>query len=94
MHLFLKTMYRRQLGGRHFFILVLLGTAESRQVYYKSSGHLDSVIVYFNVYGRMNKNLVPYLLGLYPHMSNLVNRDGSITFKALKAAYSLAETSL
>ena len=26
-------------------------------------------------------------------MSNLVNRDGSITFKVLKAVYSLAEAS-
>ena len=46
-----------------------------------------------NVYGRMNKKLVPYLLRLYPHMSNLVNRDGSITFKVLKAVYGLAEAS-
>ena len=42
-----------------------------------------------NVYGRMNKKLVPYLLRLYPHMSNLVNRDSSITFKVLKAVYGL-----
>ena len=37
-----------------------------------------------NVYGRISKKLVPYLLRLYPHLSNLVNRDGLITFKVLK----------
>ena len=41
----------------------------------------------------MSKKLVPYLPRLYPNLSNLLNRDGSITFKVLKAVYGLAEAS-
>lgn len=50
-------------------------------------------IVKSNIYGRMSKKPVPYLLRLYPHLFNLINRDGSITFRVLKAVYGVAEAS-
>ena len=35
---------------------------------------IKTAYLHANVYGKMNKKLVPYLLRLYSHMSNLVNR--------------------
>ena len=46
-----------------------------------------------NVYGRISKKLVPYLLRLYPHLPNLVNRDGLIIVKFVKKPNGVADAS-
>ena len=77
-------------------ILLLLGVAHHQKL---SIHAVDIKTAYLhatvesNVYGRLPKKLVPYLLGLYPDMEKHLNRDGSMTFKVNKALYGLAEAS-
>ena len=68
-------------------ILLLLGVAHHQKL---SIHAVDIKTAYLhatvesNIYGRLPKKLVPYLLGLYPDMEKHLNRDGSMTFSLTK----------
>ncbi len=77
-------------------ILLLLGLAhlEKLQVHAVDikTAYLHATVK-SKVFGRMPKKMIPYLLELYPDMKTYLNRDGTMSFKVLKAVYGLAEAS-
>ena len=76
-------------------IFLLLGVAAHRNLYVRAidvkTAYLHAAIQSRNVYARMRKALADLICQTYPELNQWRNRDGSITFKVLKAIYGLAE---